>query len=127
DETGLWRARVNGSPLTAFTSLDADARGVAGTGYFGVGGADLGLGMLAGRDTGMGSDGFLLVFDHDLDVRHSRIFGARAPGAYTIDDGGEHVAIGHGALLLALAVTGADDFDGVSIGSGGSVLRATLP
>ncbi len=127
DAASLWRASVNSSPLSAFTSLDADERGVAGTGYFGVGGASLGLGVLAGHDTGMGTDGFLVVFDHGLAPVHTSLFGARASAIYTVDDGGEHVAIGHGSLLLALALTGADSFGSVDLASGGSALSATLP
>lgn len=123
----LWRARVNSGSPAAFTSLDADERGVAGTGYFASGGADLGLGILTRHDTGSGSDGFLVTFDHGLTLTHARLFGARASGTSWADDGGEHVAIGHGSLLLAVALSGSDDLDGVMLARGGRVARATLP
>lgn len=123
----VWSASVNGSPLAAFTSLASDARGVVATGYFGAGGANLGLGFLPGLEVGRGTDGFFVVLDRDLMPSSGLLLGGTNVGPFAPDDGGEGVALGRDAIELATAMSGDQTVGGITVHQGGRVLRHTLP
>lgn len=125
----FWSAAVNGSPLAVVAGMDADEMGVVATGFFGVGGANFGLGMThAGQDRGTGSDGFVLALAHDLTPQFSMLLGSASAGS-GLDDYGESVALSVGGIHVAVGMSDSQTFcDGArTVSGGGRLLRFGRP
>lgn len=121
----FWSASVNANPFAAVTGLSSDARGAVFGGYFGVGGANLGGGMLSARDVGTGTDSFVVAIGQDGEHEFSALLGGTGAGT-TVDDGVESLVVDGDALHVALAQSAMQPFRGGTIAPGGRLLRFTI-
>ncbi|MGE0789408.1 MAG: hypothetical protein AB7S26_27285, partial [Sandaracinaceae bacterium] len=76
-----WAANVPGAPIHAVNALSADRRGIVLGGYIGHGGADFGGGALPARDSGSGTDGFVVGVGDDGSHVFSSLVGGTGAGA----------------------------------------------
>ncbi|MBX7192596.1 MAG: hypothetical protein K1X94_11090 [Sandaracinaceae bacterium] len=128
DGTSRWLGAAGSSSFFNIQSVSASAEGVAIGGYLSAGGADLGLGTIAGRDSGtMGGDGFVVLASHEGTPVLTWITGGSAAGSAGPDDFVDQVLLRPGALEVVGSWSGPQDRDGVTIPEGGRLLELTLP
>lgn len=122
----VWSAEPDNSPFLAVGSVAADARGLVITGVVGSGGADFGGGVIAGLDTGDGTDGFLVGIEPTGEHVFSNLFGGQTDGLGP-DDAVDAVVLRASRLYAGGGFTGSTQVDGVSVPAGPVLLAYTRP
>ncbi|MCA9605928.1 MAG: hypothetical protein KC619_10060 [Myxococcales bacterium] len=102
DTGSTWIASVRGSPPQRVVWLEPTTQGAVVGGYVGHGGADLGGGPLAGRDTGTGTDSFVAGFD-TCGYAFGELFGPAAAGNGPEDGVGAVMALGDEIVVFESA------------------------
>jgi hypothetical protein len=122
----IWLGTVSSSAFFGLSNLSASARGIAVGGFLSRGGADLGGGTVAGRETGSGTDGFVALLGYDARPVFTWITGASESRTYP-DDFVDDLILGTDRLEVVGTWSGAQTLGSLDIAAGGRLVELELP